>query len=93
MARPECLKYCIAETDFIERFIFILGSFYFMDNKKKRTEMVAYQQEGQVNDRFLNIEIQIIKVGLKYLTEIPFADAEKNQKILAAFHRCFREID
>ena len=33
MARHESLKYCIEETDFIEKFIKILVKFYFIDTK------------------------------------------------------------
>jgi hypothetical protein len=42
MARPECLKYCIKETDFIEKLIGILGKFYFIDVKKNQNTLVAY---------------------------------------------------
>jgi hypothetical protein len=42
MARPESLKYCISETDWIERLIISLEKFYLIDFKKPRTEMIAY---------------------------------------------------
>jgi hypothetical protein len=42
MARPECLKYCIEETDFIEKLINIVGKLYFIDLKKNQNTLVAY---------------------------------------------------
>jgi hypothetical protein len=42
MARPESLKYCIEETNFIEKFIRILANFYFIDTKKNQNTLVAY---------------------------------------------------
>ena len=41
MARPESLKYCISETDWIERLIISLEKFYLIDFKKSRTEMIS----------------------------------------------------
>lgn len=92
IARPECLKYCVQHTDFVERFIAILGHFYFMDTKKRRTTMVAYMQEGSFNDKLLNLESYLIKVGIQYVKEVPVGDVEKNQRILNAFRKCFEEI-
>jgi hypothetical protein len=34
MARPESLKYCIENTDFIEKLLKSLKYFYFIDSKK-----------------------------------------------------------
>lgn len=93
IARPECLKYCIENTDFIERFISILGTFYFIDTKKKRTTMVPYMEEGSVSDRLLNLESYLIKVGIAYIKEIPFDSSNKNLLILHAFRKCFDDIN
>jgi hypothetical protein len=71
MARPECLKYCIEETDFIEKLIKILGKFYFIDVKKNKNTLVAYVQEGAINERLLNLELYMIKVVSIYLREVP----------------------
>jgi len=71
MARPECLKYCIEETDFIEKLIKILGNFYFIDVKKNKNTLVAYVQEGAINERLLNLELYMIKVVSIYLREVP----------------------
>ena len=92
IARPDCLKYCVEQTDFIERFITILGHFYFIDTKKRRTTMVTYMQEGSINDRILNLESYVIRIGIQYLKEIPVSDVQKNQLILNAFRKCFDEI-
>jgi hypothetical protein len=71
MARPECLKYCIEETDFIEKLIKILGKFYFIDVKKNKNTLVAYVQEGAINERLLNLELYMIKVVSIYLRKVP----------------------
>jgi hypothetical protein len=71
MARPECLKYCIEETDFIEKLIKILWKFYFIDVKKNKNTLVAYVQEGAINERLLNLELYMIKVVSIYLREVP----------------------
>jgi hypothetical protein len=71
MARPECLKYCIEETDFIEKLIKILGKFYFIDVKKNKNTLVAYVQEGAINERLLNLELYMIKVVSIYVREVP----------------------
>ena len=57
MARPECLKFCVPETDWIERIIDILSNFYFIDVKEPRTTMIIYQQEGEPNSLILEIEL------------------------------------
>lgn len=78
MARPECLKYCIDETDFIEKLIQILGKFYFIDIKKNQNTLVAYVQEGAINERLLNLELYMIKVASIYLREVPIKNISKN---------------
>ena len=93
MARPECLKYCIEETDFIEKIINIIGKFYFIDVKKNQSTLVAYVQEGAINERLLNLELYMIKVITLYLREVPIYSIEKNKKILKAFYECFKNIN
>lgn len=93
IARPECLKYCIENTDFLERFISILSHFYFIDAKEMRTTMVNYMNEGGVNDRLLNLESFLIKIAIQYFKEVPLTNHEKTRSLLLAFKKCFEEIN
>ena len=71
MARPESLVYCVEKTDFIERLISILGSFYFIDSKKKRTSMIEFMADGEVSDKLLNLESYLFKTAIIYLKVVP----------------------
>jgi hypothetical protein len=50
MARPESLKYCINETDWIQRLILICKNFYFIDCKERRYTMIGYDTEGSISE-------------------------------------------
>lgn len=93
IARPECLKYCIEHTDFLERMIAILGHFYFIDTKARRTSMVANMNQGGVNDRLLNLESFLIKISILYFKEVPLSNNQKVGQLLLAFKRCFERIN
>ena len=93
IARPDCLKYSIDHTDFLERFISILSHFYFVDTKERRTSMVNFMNDGNVNERLLNLESFLIKIAIVYFKEIPLSNTTKNRSILLAFKKCFEEIN
>ena len=89
IAPPDCLKYCIDHTDFLERFISILSHFYFIDTKERRTTMVSFLNEGSVNDRLLNLESFLIKISIQYFKEVPLTNTAKTRSLLLAFKKCF----
>ena len=57
MARPESLKFCISNTDFIEQIIDLLPKFYLLEVKKPRDTMIEYAQKGGVNNTLFNREL------------------------------------
>ena len=46
LARPECLQYCIQNTNMIETMIRTSEKIYFCEAKAPRKSMVLYMQDG-----------------------------------------------
>jgi len=55
--------------------------------------MVAYMQEGQINEELLNLELFIIKLMMIYLKEVKHDDVDKNRSILEAFFTNFEKVN
>jgi hypothetical protein len=67
MARPNSLKFCIENTDFIEKVISLIVKFYLVDIKKPRTTMIDFVQKGAIDNTLFNRELQIIEIFKLYL--------------------------
>ena len=92
LARPECLQYCIQNTDMVENLIRISEKIYFIEAKAPRSSMVMYMQDGEPNEELINLEVLLIKVLNMYLKELKYNDLEKNQSILQAFIETFMKL-
>lgn len=92
MARPETLAFSIQNTTIVEQLISSFAKVYLCDAKPPRSVMVAYVQEGNVNEELLNLELVMIKVLNSYLKEIRHNDLEKNRSVLNTFIQKFTEI-
>ena len=57
MARPECIKYCINRTDWIEQIIGIGSLFYFVDAKPQRQTMIDNMHDGQYCSSAVELEL------------------------------------
>lgn len=55
--------------------------------------MVGNQSQGALNDRLLDLESYLIKLGMQYLKEVSITNKAKTRSLILAFRKCFEGID
>ena len=84
-------EYLIYETDFFLQIIEHLMLYYYTDLIKMPEQHVAYEN---VHDKFYiyTIDFYLFEPLKSLLMRIDFSDVKLNQKIMATFVRCFKDL-